>query len=135
MKEWAIILWFCFIQFDVLRNMTIIHVFYRVPDYDKTLWFRLWSGLLICTVVNYRYGFSTVHFLQTGIMMLTIYPFAFDTLLNLFRAKKFLHMGVASLPEKIFKGQALKYFIVKVWLFLAGLCVLYYQELLNTIPI
>lgn len=130
MKELIITIWLLIISLDVIRNLNIICVRYQTPVYWKTTALRSIIALIVCIV----FAGSVVQFIQIGIALWCTYSLPFDALLNLSRNKKLLHMGEKSLPERLLAGKHLMYFCLKVWLFVTGICILYYQEILRTIP-
>lgn len=144
MKALALTIWLLIILADVIRNMRIIMAEYRTPDYGKTTLLRVVVGSLFNGAFWYIHGgvafcfnwWSCSHdhgpWLQIGVMQLFVYAFVFDAMLNFGRGKHQLHMGEKSLPERVFAGKHLPYFIVKLWFFLCGLCMLYHEELKQT---
>lgn len=129
MKELAAIIWVFIIQCDVIRNLRIVLVEKHSPTYWKTTVGRI----LVGAGLNLSFPLSMQHHLYLGVFQVCVYAFLFDIQFNLPRIEKrpLLYMGSASLPERWFKNDRLKYFIIKVWLFLAGIMMLFYNEIAN----
>lgn len=127
MKEIAALIWIFLIQCDVIRNLRIVSVFERSPKYWKTTALRIILG----AIVNLSFPFSMRDHFHFAMYQLFVYPFPFDLMFNLARIKKapLMYMGSKSLPERLLAGKHIVYLSIKVWLVMAGLIVLYYDEI------
>lgn len=122
-------IWLLLIQFDAIRNLRIVIVHRRSPVYWKTTVLRILVGLAFNAA--FYQVFTLREHILAGICQAFVYALPFDLSMALPRIKEapIMHMGTKSLPERLLAGKNIVWLWVKVWLFVTGILILYYDQI------
>lgn len=128
MKLLFLTIWLLLIQYDAIRNLRIVIVHKHSPTYWKTTALRIVVGLAFNAA--FYQVFTLREHLLAGVCQLFVYALPFDLSMSIPRIKEapIMHMGTKSLPERLLAGKHIVYLWIKVWLFLTGIMVLYYDH-------